>query len=1060
MRETYDLNFLKEQAFFKKEQALKDKLPSGEQITCVFDPDNRMAYFEDIKGKKIGEAVKHLKERFNFDYYWFWEKGRLVVFRTFGENKRFIFNIGRAKERRKTEFLKSKIKKVSEFSVDNPNILFDVKDMINHFYKRLWKIRIDLALSIQEDLSSKEKILAAQRLIDRLIFVYFLGEKEIIKGKDKRGVITPIDIKELFKYLLKESKDFHKFLNRMFFEFLNSTVKNEMRIPGKEEFSLIIPYLNGGLFREKTLKTKLGTTIGESHLSFEGFNLNELIEELNKYNWIIEDYILKEDEEAIGNLSPEILGHIYEKFVIAISELGEINIEELSMTSKGELREERKKIGGYYTPEDVTKYISENTLFPYVQEKMGLNNKFVSFEEFYNEFRVKTKKLEELDKHLSEITILDPAVGSGHFLMTAADLLYDWRKKCGTKLDNYSLRKDIIKNNLYGVDIMEGAVEICKLRLWLWLIASLNPDSKPEPLPNIDFNIMEGNSLIGFIKERKIGQEQIESHFVKDYLKEYMEKIEKYKDEHKEAEKLKKDLDHLHKEIKKGFDKLHEILLNIETKEDLESIDNALSILKECKTSELELNLIFKKEMNDEIKRKLDTIRFRTWKKKAILKIDPRIDQWKVDRVFNNIPKEDLSRAFIKRKLLPRDLKTLKVFHWIMEFPYIFTSEGREKGFDIVVGNPPYIEDRNYNKVELDIIKLPKVIKTRKGQKIVNPPLYQSKDCGNTYAYFIERSIKLLKQNGKFGFIVPISLVSTDRMAPIRDFIHNNSSKVKYYNFDDRPGKIFNGLEHCRSTIIITEKGTGVNKVTTSKYHRWYSKDRSNLFRELKISNWPLVNSGDLIPKIGSEKEKDILYKLRKKSNGNLGDFIAEKGVKIYYYNAVGYWIHTHDEESVPYAEYYDSLIEKDGLRIPNNLKERKLSSHYKILRFNLEDSHIVSGLLNSSLFYWWFVIWSDGRDLLASQINNFPISLKDIPIDLKDKIKPLVDELMKSYDENSNIKIDQRSGGNVIKIKEIIPLKSKYIIDAIDDIFLDYFGFIDEERKFIKNFDIKIRIG
>ena len=185
MSEIYDLNFLRDKEFFNKAQAINEKLPSGEQVTCVFDPDNRIAYFEDIKKEKIGEVVKHLKERFNFDYYWFWEEGRLVVFRIFGENKQFIFNIEQARGR-KTEYLKSKIKKLREFSIDNPHILFDVKDVVDRFYKRLWIIRIKIARAIQDDISDTEKILSAQRLIDRLIFTYFLGEKGIIKGKDKR----------------------------------------------------------------------------------------------------------------------------------------------------------------------------------------------------------------------------------------------------------------------------------------------------------------------------------------------------------------------------------------------------------------------------------------------------------------------------------------------------------------------------------------------------------------------------------------------------------------------------------------------------------------------------------------------------------------------------------------------------------------------------------------------------------------------------------------------------------------------------------------------------------
>ncbi len=95
---------------------------------------------------------------------------------------------------------------------------------------------------------------------------------------------------------------------------------------------------------------------------------------------------------------------------------------------------------------------------------------------------------------------------------------------------------------------------------------------------------------------------------------------------------------------------------------------------------------------------------------------------------------------------------------------------------------------------------------------------YFSNNCGNTHAYFIERSLKLLKDEGKFGFIVPVALVSTERMNSIREVTFmDNSSEVNYYNFDDRPSKIFRGIEHCRSTIVFTEKG---NRRSKSNYQQ------------------------------------------------------------------------------------------------------------------------------------------------------------------------------------------------------------------------------------------------
>ncbi len=131
-------------------------------------------------------------------------------------------------------------------------------------------------------------------------------------------------------------------------------------------------------------------------------------------------------------------------------------------------------------------------------------------------------------------------------------------------------------------------------------------------------------------------------------------------------------------------------------------------------------------------------------------------------------------------------------------------------------------------------------------------------------------------------------------------------------------------------------------------------------------------------------------------------------------------------------------------------------------MSFDKDISSAINGLLNSSLFYWWFTIWGDGRDLLAQHIKSFPIDPNNIPLDLKTKLKPLVDELMRSYDaeKNSNTKMNVRKGGYAIKIKEIIPSKSKSIIDEIDDVLANYYEFSDSEKSFIKNFDIKFRIN
>lgn len=418
---------------------------------------------------------------------------------------------------------------------------------------------------------------------------------------------------------------------------------------------------------------------------------------------------------------------------------------------------------------------------------------------------------------------------------------------------------------------------------------------------------------------------------------------------------------------------------------------------------------------------------------------------------------------------LAKQLTKRTPFHWRVDFADVFL----DGGFDVVTGNPPYIEDRSNNTIDLKIIQSMRIPEEkehpkRKWKKLSpekksgEPLFYVSKNCGNTHAYFIERSIKLLNNEGGFGFIVPIALVSTDRMNCIRAFIHTNSSEVEYYNFDDRPGKIFSGIEDCRQTILVTEKGAGLNWVVTSKYHRWKSEDRAKLLKNLKTHKWPIASPTDSIPKIGTRTEEDILKKLQHKSGGkSVQDYLKDSGTQIWYHNAPRYWIHAHTEGYLPKVEYYHKFRENKvtGEKLPYDLKEAKVSSHYKPVTLEKDDAPIINGLLNSSLFYWWFVVWSDGRDLLADHIQSFPINLQTFSQTIRDRLKELAEELMKSYDSNSRVKVNERAGGYAIKIKEIIPSKSKAIIDEIDKIFAECFGFSQKEEEFIRKFDIEFRM-
>ena len=158
-------------------------------------------------------------------------------------------------------------------------------------------------------------------------------------------------------------------------------------------------------------------------------------------------------------------------------------------------------------------------------------------------------------------------------------------------------------------------------------------------------------------------------------------------------------------------------------------------------------------------------------------------------------------------------------------------------------------------------------------------------------------------------------------------------------------------------------------------------------------------------------------------------------GEKVWYHNAPQYWIHAHLEGYVPSVEYYESYRQdkETGKIILGKLKEANNSDHYKYVEFSKELAPIVTALLNSTFFYWLFVAYSDGRDLLPQRILSIPVNMSSISREAEEKLSMLALELMHDYDKNSNVKINIRKGGYAIRIREIIPKLSYNIIKKID---------------------------
>lgn len=308
-----------------------------------------------------------------------------------------------------------------------------------------------------------------KKMMGRIVFLYFLQSKGWLAGNLHY-------MHDLFYNASDEVKgDFlDKVLEPMFFGLLNTKPEDRSSaplvngvgvkyIPNADE----IPYLNGGLFQQEK--------IDEVESVFPAGMFQSLFDFFDSYNFTIDE---NDPNDAEVGVDPEMLGKIFEN-----------------------LLEDNKDKGAFYTPKEIVRYMCQESLTAYLQtgiDDAEVKGHIANF--------VKTNDVEELggasselamsiDRKLIDVKICDPAIGSGAFPMGLLRELYACRKSIEIfEEDNAAdIKRHIIQNNIYGVDIEKGAVDIARLRFWLALIID---EKEPMPLPNLDFKIMQGNSLL------------------------------------------------------------------------------------------------------------------------------------------------------------------------------------------------------------------------------------------------------------------------------------------------------------------------------------------------------------------------------------------------------------------------------------------------------------------------------------------------------------------------------------------------------------------------------------
>jgi hypothetical protein len=291
--------------------------------------------------------------------------------------------------------------------------------------------------------------------------------------------------------------------------------------------------------------------------------------------------------------------------------------------------------------------------------------------------------------------------------------------------------------------------------------------------------------------------------------------------------------------------------------------------------------------------------------------------------------------------------------------------------------------------------------------------------------------------------IVPISIVSTDGFTSLRKLMKNQLKHVWYSSYAMRPAKLFDGVEKHLSIFVSNRIGEA--QLYSTKYYRWYVEGRESLFELLdytQVDNNELHN--DSIPKVSKPIETSIIAKL--KLNKSISASTLSRSENIVY----------HTRKLRYFLQFLDTapkIFEEDGgLRVTSELKEIYFKTS--------EDKLAANASYLSSLFFWYYITYSDCRNLNKREVITFPFSLDGLRNDLKKRLAEKGKEVLINLQENSFFQEAFYKKYGHLKMQVFQPRLSKSIIDEIDTVLAKHYGFTDEELDFIINYDIKYRMG
>ena len=626
-----------------------------------------------------------------------------------------------------------------------------------------------------------------KKMMGRIVFLHFLQKKGWLNG-------NPTFLRDLFYHSPHQADFLEQVLEPLFFGIFNTESEQREKLFANEHWSMDLlkqwehlPYLNGGLFERDE--------VDKMNIRLPASLFNDLFTFLASYNFTVDE---NDPDDAEIGVDPEMLGKIFES-----------------------LLEDNKSKGAFYTPKEIVRYMCKESLIAYLNEQCTMNNvqlssairSFVENHELPGELE---PYRDILDRALREVKICDPAIGSGAFPMGLLNELWRCREAISTSpvvetchgaslqdpdiFSRAALKREIIENNIYGVDIERGAIDIARLRFWLSIVVD---SDIPEALPNFDYKFMQGNSLI----------ESFEGVDLSRMMSNDSQLSRLGKGRNKAGEN------------QFGFE-----FATDDTKRNLQMLlKEYFSITDHVKKAEM------RQSINDSVKSYIRQLGISPRAEIRLTTLDPSANQ--------------------------------EFFLWHTWFKDIFDGGG----FDIVIGNPPYIGIKGHSELFSPLRR----------DTIMSKYFVGKMDY---FYFFFHLSLNIAKGNGNISFITTNYYLTADSAILLRKDLKERSTLLQLFNFGEL--KIFENAQGQHNIITLLRNGHDIeqNCLIYDVHRKGYlnevifddiisEKDSETLYG--KIQQDKLYDGAVLYIRTNQSSSNDILNSILKKiSSGNelLGD--------------------------------------------------------------------------------------------------------------------------------------------------------------------------------------------